>query len=79
MEKTLVEVTWRDVIATNEWETEITCPTIVTLGYLVSDDGNTLTIANTIDYEDWQNKSGQPVYYGLTAFPKGCVMSVKQV
>ena len=62
-EKELVIVEWRDIIATSGWEQEITCPTIFTLGWLVSQDDNTITIANTVDFDDFTGDSRPPVYY----------------
>jgi hypothetical protein len=72
-------VKWRDVIACSEWEKhpDINCPTLLTIGWLVFEDDTTIKIANTLDYEDWEGKSAdKPVPYGITAFPKGCVLEV---
>lgn len=72
-------VRWLDIIASNEWEkhSEITCPTLESIGWHVYEDDETLKIANTLDYDDWEGKStDKPVPYGITAFPKGCVLSV---
>ena len=72
-------VQWRDVIASNEWEKQVAikCPTLESIGWHVYEDDETIKIANTLDYEDWEGKSGdKPVPYGITAFPKGCVVDV---
>ena len=43
----------------------------------IDEDDDTIKIANTLDYEDWEGKSeDKPVPYGITAFPKGCVVDV---
>lgn len=78
-EKELVIVEWRDIIATSGWEQEITCPTIFTLGWLVSQDDNTITIANTVDFDDFTGDSRPPVYYGLHAFPSGAVVEIHRI
>ena len=72
-------VKWRDILASNEWEKhqDIKCPILESIGWHVYEDDDTLKIANTLDYEDWEGKSiDKPVPYGITAFPKGCVIEV---
>ena len=72
-------VKWRDILASNEWEkhSDIKCPVLESIGWHVYEDDDTLKIANTLDYEDWEGKSTEkPVPYGITAFPKGCVIEV---
>lgn len=77
-EKELVIVEWRDIIATSGWEQEISCPTLFTVGWLVSQDDDTIVIANTKDPDDFtgESKTDPPVYYGLHAFPSGAVVRV---
>jgi hypothetical protein len=75
-EKPLVIVEWRDIIATSGWEQEISCPTLFTVGWLVSQDDDTIVIANTKDPDDFAGDSIPPVYYGLHAFPAGAVLRV---
>ena len=75
-EKPLVIVEWRDIIATSGWEQEISCPTLFTVGWLVSQDDDTILIANTKDPDDFAGDSIPPVYYGLHAFPAGAVVRV---
>ena len=77
-EKELVIVEWRDIIATSGWEQEISCPTLFTVGWLVSQDDDTIVIANTKDPDDFtgESKADLPVYYGLHAFPSGAVVRV---
>ena len=75
----MCRVKWRDILASNEWEKypEVKCPTLESIGWHVYEDDDTLKIANTLDYEDWEGKSSdKPVPYGITAFPKGCVIEV---
>ena len=72
-------VKWRDVIACSEWEKhpDGKSPVLESIGWHVYEDDDTLKIANTLDYEDWEGKSAdKPVPYGITAFPKGCVLEV---
>jgi len=72
-------VKWRDVIACSEWEKhpDVKCPVLESIGWHVYEDDDTLKIANTLDYEDWEGKSAdKPVPYGITAFPKGCIVEV---
>ncbi len=52
-DKPLVIVEWRDIIATSGWEQEISCPTLFTLGWLISQDDDTTIIANTVDFDDF--------------------------
>ena len=78
-DKPLVIVEWRDIIATAGWEQEISCPTIFTLGWLISKDDNTTIIANTVDFDDFTGDSHPPVYYGLHAFPAGAVVKLHHI
>jgi hypothetical protein len=77
-EKELVVVEWRDIIATAGWEQEISCPTLFSVGWLISQDDDTILIANTKDPDDFtgEGKSDPPIYYGLTRFPVGAVVAV---
>ena len=78
-EKELVVVEWRDIIATAGWEQEISCPTLFSVGWLISQDDDTILIANTKDPDDFtgEGKSDPPIYYGLTRFPSGAVVAVR--
>ena len=78
-EKELVIVEWRDIIATSGWEQEISCPTFFTLGWLISQDDDTIVIANTLDPDDFTGENHPPVYYGLHAFPSGAVVEVHRI
>ena len=78
-EKELVIVEWRDIIATSGWEQEISCPTLFTLGWLISQDDDTIVIANTLDPDDFTGENHPPVYYGLHAFPSGAVVEVHRI
>jgi len=77
--KPLVIVEWRDIIATSGWEQDISCPTLFTLGWLISQDDDTITIANTLDPDDFMGENRPPVYYGLHAFPSGAVVEVHHI
>jgi len=81
-EKTLVIVKWKDVISDDGWTLpkDVECPVLYSVGWLVLDDEETLKIASTLDPDDFSGEAKdetKPVPYGITAFPKGCVMSVK--
>ena len=78
-DKPLVIVEWRDIIATSGWEQEISCPTLFTVGWLVNQDDDTTTIANTLDPDDFTGENRPPVYYGLHAFPSGAVVEVHHI
>jgi len=80
-EKELVVVEWRDIIATSGWEQEISCPTLFTVGWLISEDEDTILIANTKDPDDFtgEGKYDPPIYYGLHAFPSGAVLSISRI
>jgi hypothetical protein len=81
-EKKLVIVKWKDVISDDGWTLpkDVECPILYSVGWLVLDDEDTLKIASTLDPDDFSGEAKdetKPVPYGITAFPKGCVMSVK--
>ena len=81
-EKTLVIVTWRDIICCSGWEkaSDVEAPQFVSVGWLVSRDGEQIKIASTLDYADAfgdAKDEAKPVPYGITAFPAGCVDDVK--
>jgi hypothetical protein len=72
-------ITWKDIIASNEWEKheDIKCPELMSVGWLVYQDDTTIKIANTLDFDDWEDKGAdKPVPYGITAFPKGCIVKI---
>tara|TARA_R110000765_G_scaffold144245_1_gene246204 strand:- start:186 stop:344 length:159 start_codon:yes stop_codon:yes gene_type:complete len=49
----------------------------MSVGWLVYQDEETIKIANTLDFDDWEDKGAdKPVPYGITAFPKGCVVKI---
>lgn len=77
-DKKLVIVEWRDIIATSGWEQDLSCPTLFTVGWLISQDNETILIANTKDPDDFAGNSEEPMYYGLSAFPSGAVVCVHQ-
>ena len=80
-EKILVIVEWRDIIATNGWEQEPTCPTFFNVGWLVREDKDVIVLATTKDLDDFTGESSDPppVYYGFHSFPRGAVVSVRPV
>ena len=81
-EKRLVEITWRDIIQCSGWEkaSDVEAPQFVSVGWLVSRDGEQIKIASTLDYADAfgdAKDEAKPVPYGITAFPAGCVDDLK--
>ena len=83
-EKTLVVIKWRDVLSDDSWTLakDVECPTLYSVGWFVSDDGDTVKIASTLDPDDFSDEAKdetKPIPYGITAFPKGCVVEVTYV
>ena len=81
---TLVIVEWRDIIAYSGWEkaSEAPCPTLFSVGWLVSRNQDTIKIANCLDPDDFTGEAkdqDKPVPYGITAFPAGCVVNVTTI
>ena len=77
-EEELVRVKWRDIIQYSDWITadKVECPIMESVGWLVSQDEDTLKIATTLDRLDSLGENeGKATYYGITAFPSGCVLS----
>ena len=46
---------------------------------VTENDDNTITIANTVDFDDFTGDSRPPVYYGLHAFPSGAVVEIHRI
>lgn len=69
----LVYVKWRDIVATAGWEpaSEVDPIEVLSVGWLESDDGETVKIGSTL------GEDGLP--YGITALPKGCILEVTDV
>ena len=69
----LVYVKWRDITATAGWESadEVDPITVLSVGWLHSDDGETVKVGSTL------GEDGEP--YGITALPKGCILEVTDV
>jgi len=81
-EKRLCIVEWKDILSCSGWEKayDVDCPTFISVGWFISDDGEQIKIASTLDYADAfgdAKDEAKPVSYGVTAFPKGCVEGVK--
>ena len=73
-------IKWRDILACSGWEkeAEVKCPQIQSIGWFVSQTKDTLKIASTLDLNDTiENKGEANIYYGITAFPRGCVDSIE--
>ena len=66
----LVKIEWRDILGTSGWEkpSEVTPPTLWTIGYLIHKDADIIKVATTIDEKgEWSC---------VTAFPAGCVKRI---
>ena len=77
-EESLVRVKWRDIIQYSDWTTadKVECPVMESVGWLVSQDEDTLKIATTLDrFDSLGDNDGKATYYGIIAFPSGCVLS----
>ena len=74
-EKELVVIVWRDILQTADWTSanEVNCPTFKSIGWLVSDTKEEIKIGNTLVVE---SEDPQDTPYGITAFPKGCILSI---
>ena len=69
----LLEIKWVDIISDSSWTPpeEVECPEFVTVGWLAYEDDLVLKIADTLDSEG--------ACWGVTAFPKGVILSVKHI
>lgn len=69
--KQLVTVRWMDIIQHADWTPaeEVSCPEFTNVGWLVVDNEEEIKIGSTLDEKDTP--------YGITAFPKGCVVELK--
>ena len=78
-QKELVIVEWRDIIATAGWEQEPTCPTLFTVGWLIREDKDSISIASTKDPTDSMESQDQTPYYGFYVFPSGAVVRLLRI
>ena len=78
-QKELVIVEWRDIVATAGWEQEPTCPTLFTVGWLVREDKDSISIASTKDPTDSMESQDQTPYYGFHVFPSGAVVRLLRI
>ena len=71
----LVIITWKDILQTSDWTPadEVTCPSFKSVGWLISDTNEEIKIGGTLVVK---SEDPQDTPYGITAFPKGCVLSV---
>ena len=76
-EKELVWIQWVDIISHSDWTThdKVSCPVFESVGWLVHRDEKEIKIATTLDRHDGLGENdGNPAYYGITAYPSGCVL-----
>ena len=78
-QKELVIVEWRDIVATAGWEQEPTCPTLFTVGWLIREDKDSISIASTKDPTDSMESQDQTPYYGFHVFPFGAVVRLRRI
>jgi hypothetical protein len=81
-EFSLCIVTWRDIISCSGWERaeDVDCPKFMSVGWLIYEDEDIIKIASTLDPTDSLGEAraeGTPVPYGITAFPRGCILNIK--
>ena len=76
-EKEIVIIKWRDILACSGWEKaeDVECPTVYSVGWLISQTDLIVKIASTLDYEEAKNED-KPIPYGITAFPAGVVLDI---
>jgi|TARA_Y100000310_G_scaffold45258_1_gene42196 hypothetical protein len=69
----IVVVTWKDIIQHADWTPveEVACPTFQSIGWLAEESEEEIKIGSTLDDKD--------APFGITAFPKGCVLEVKEL
>ncbi len=82
--KPLVLVAWRDILSDDGWTRakDVCCPTFYSVGWLAYEDEDTIKIASTLDFDDFADEAkgeAMPIPYGITAFPKGCVVEIKYI
>ena len=80
-EKEIVIIKWRDILSCSGWEKaeDVECPTVYSVGWLISQTDLTVKIASTLDYEDFSGEAkneDKPIPYGITAFPAGVVLDI---
>ena len=80
-EKEIVIIKWRDILSCSGWEKEqdVECPTVYSVGWLISQTDQTVKIASTLDYDDFTGEGreeSKPIPYGITAFPAGVVLDI---
>jgi hypothetical protein len=83
-ERNVVIIKWRDVLADDSWTRakDVECPVLFSVGWLAYEDDETIKIASTLDYDDFTGEAkgeALPIPYGVTAFPRGCVVEVKRI
>ena len=80
----IVIIKWRDILSCSGWEKEqdVECPTVYSVGWLISQTDLTVKIASTLDYEDFSGEGkddNKPIPYGITAFPAGVVLDITYI
>ena len=83
-EKEIVIIKWRDILSCSGWEKEqdVECPTVYSVGWLISQTDQTVKIASTLDYDDFTGEGreeSKPIPYGITAFPAGVVLDITYI
>ena len=58
-EKEIVIIKWRDILSCSGWEKaeDVECPTVYSVGWLISQTDLTVKIASTLDYEDFSGEA----------------------
>ena len=66
----IVTIRWRDIVQHADWTPaeEVSCPEFLSIGWLVEENEDEIKIGGTLDEKDTP--------FGITAFPKGCVLEI---
>jgi hypothetical protein len=77
-EEALVLITWKDILQTADWTSsdDVNCPTFKSIGWMVSETEEEIKIGSTLVVEA-DDPQGTP--FGITAFPKGCILSINKI
>ena len=78
-EKEIVLIKWRDILQTADWTpaNEVNCPTLQSIGWLISKDEKEVKIGSTLVVHAADDPQGTP--FSITAFPIGCVEEIKPI
>ena len=81
VKRELVILAWRDIMSFSGWEkaSEVDCPTLYTVGWLVSDVGVTVKVASTLDYDDFTDEAkdeAEDIFQAMSRMPRAELMTI---